>query len=294
MQAKQRTTRDTVVASASVQRTPRVSVVLSSYKGGGDHFGNATFAGLPEPRPASAELTETQLRALARKAIELGNHPSPGLRRIVSRDESVVLLANRYAEPAVVLGAIDVIKETAPGAKVTIVSDAPSRFTGAPVVDLSTAEMKKMPAPGVWSRREVTYTVPKAILDCDRLITVAPLRVEKIRPSLTIDNYRVLTGAKAAPNNAPDLAAIDLYGFHPADFAVLGGSFILRNGTRMRHNLVLAGAMASAVDTVGTALLRMKPEGVRLLQTASERYGKTDLDEIWTLGNEIEDARLPA
>ena len=294
MQANQKTTRDTVIASASVQRTPRVSVVLSSYKGGGDHFGNATFTGVPEPRPASAELTDAQLRALARKAVELGNHPNQGLRRVVGRDESVVLLANRYAEPAVVLAVIDVLKETASGARITIVTDAPSRFSGATVIDTGSAEAKKMPAPGVWSRRDVNYRIPKALIECDRLISIAPLKVEKGRPSLTIDNYRSLAGPDPAPNNPPDVAALDLFGFHPADYSVLGGSFVLRNGNRLRHNVVLAGAVATAVDTVGATLLKTKPEGVRLLQIASERFGKTDLDEIWALGNEIEEAHLPS
>ena len=58
------------------------------------------FAGVPEPRPPDAELTEAQIRALTRRAIELGNHPNTNLRRLIGRDEAVVLLVNRDAEPA--------------------------------------------------------------------------------------------------------------------------------------------------------------------------------------------------
>ena len=64
-----------MAAGATVQRTPRVAVVLSSHKGGGDHFGNAKFTGLEEPRPPADELSDVQLRALTRRALELGNHP---------------------------------------------------------------------------------------------------------------------------------------------------------------------------------------------------------------------------
>jgi hypothetical protein len=38
----------------------------------------------------------------------------------------------------------------------------------------------------------------------------------------------------------------------------------------------------------------LKPEGIRHLQIAGERFGKTDPDEIWTMGNEIEDAHVPS
>lgn len=291
MQAKPRPTRDTVVASASVQRVPRVSIVLSSYKGGGDHFGNATFKGVPEPRPASAELTDAQLRALTRRAVELGNHPNQGLRRVVGRDESVALLVSRYAELAVVSAVIELVKENASGARITIVTDAASRFSGAPVIDVAKAEAVKTPAPGVWSRRDVTYRIPKAILDCDRLITIAPLMIEKGRPSLSIDNYRCLD---RGDTTALDTSAADLYGFHPADYAVLGGAFVLRNGARVRHNLVVAGAVAAAVDTVGADILATKPQSVGLLKVAGERFGVVEPDEIWTMGNEIEEARVPS
>jgi hypothetical protein len=290
MQAKPKPTRDTVVASASVQRVPRVSIVLSSYEGGADHFGNSTFTGVPEPRPVSAELTDAQLRALTRRAIELGNHPNQGLRRVLSRDESVALLVNRYADPAVVSAVVEMVKENVAGARITIVSEAVARFSGGTLVDVAKAEATRMPAPGVWSRRDVTYRIPRAILDCDRLISVAPLTLEKGRPSLTIDNFRALDRS----DEGIDVSALDLYGFHPPDFAVLGGPFVLRNGSRVRHNLVLAGGVATAVDTIGASILDTKPEAVRHLQIAAERFGKTDLDDIWTLGNEIEDARVPS
>ena len=150
-----------------------------------------------------------------------------------------------------------------------------------------------MPAPGVWSRRDVSYRIPKAMLDCDRLISIAPLKIDKGRPSLTVDNYRTLLGTAQASDASPDITALDLFGFHPADYVVLGGTHVLRNGSRIRHNLVLAGAIATAADAVGAAVLNVNPEAVPHLQTANERgLGHAKLDGIWTLGNEIKDARI--
>jgi hypothetical protein len=284
-----------MIASATVQRVPRVGIVLSSYKGGGDHFGNATFTGVPEPRPPEAELTDTQLRALTRRAIELANHPNTNLRRIVGREEAVMLLVNRHTEPAVVSAVIEIVKENAAGSRITIVSDAASRFSGAQVVDVASAPSVRMPAPGVWSRREVTYRIPKVLIDSDRLISIAPLNVQNGRPSLTMDNYRTLLPADSAPNDPPDVTALDLYGFLPAEFVVLGGSHVVRDGNKVRHNLVLAGYVPVAVDTIGAAVLNLKPGSVRLFQTAKERgFGESSLGAIWTLGNEIKDARVPS
>jgi hypothetical protein len=295
MQAKQQSRRDTMVASATVQRTPRVGIVLSSYTGGGDHFGNAKFTGVPEPRPIDAELTDAQLRALTRRAMELGNHPNSSLRRIISRNDSVLLLVNRHTAPAVVSAVVEMLKESAEGIQITTLSDGGSKFSGASVVDVSGANALKMPAPGVWSRRDVEYRIPKAVLECDRLISIAPLQLDKDRPSLTIDNYRTLAATDDNSGKALDLAAMDLFGFHPAEYAVLGGSHVFRNGGRLHHNLVLAGAVPTSVDAVGAAILGLKPEAVSVIETANERgFGESNLDVIWTLGNEIEDARIRA
>jgi hypothetical protein len=93
--------------------------------------------------------------------------------------------------------------------------------------------------------------------------------------------------------DTPDITALDLFGFHPAEFAVVGGTQVLRDGSRVRHNLVLAGPIPAAVDAVGAAVLRVRPEQVSLLQLAGKRgFGEPNLDLIWTLGNEIEEARL--
>src|SRR5687767_13117114 len=143
------------------------------------------------------------------------------------------------------------LNEDAPGSRITVISDAPKTFAGVQSIDVTSAESMRMPAPGVWSRRDVEYRIPKAILDCDKLISIAPLRIDKGRPSLVLDNYRMLAKPTAADAGSPDVVAMDLFGFHPAEYAVLGGTHLFRNGQMVRHNVVLAGPIPSAVDAVG-------------------------------------------
>lgn len=258
-----------------MQRTPRVGIVLSSYQGGTDDYGKVKFAGLAEPQPPSEPLTDNQIRAMARRAIEFGNYPAGGFKNIIGRNESVVLLVSRDAEAALVSAVKEAISEGAPGSRITTMSHA---------------DPVEMPAPGTWSRRDITYRIPKAVLECDRLVSIAPLKVENGRPSLTFDNYRSLAQADTGSN---DVVAMDLFGFHPAEFAVLGGTHVVRDGKKVRHNLVLAGPVPSAVDAVGAAILSLKPEDVVVLQMAGKRgFGEPNLNLVWRLGNEIKDARI--
>jgi uncharacterized protein (DUF362 family) len=293
MQANRRAPSDTVVASATVQRTPRVGIVLSSYKGGTDDYGKAKFEGLAEPRPTGEQLTDAQLRSMTRRAIDFGNHPTGGLRRIVGRGEAVVLLVNRNTEPVVVAAVIELLNEDAPGSRITVISDAAKTFGGAQSIDVSSADSMRMPAPGIWSRRDVNYRIPKALLECDKLVSIAPLSIANGRPSLALDNYRMLASPNRAELGSPDIVAMDLFGFHPAEYAVLGGTQVFRSGQKTRHNLVLAGPVPSAVDMVGSLILGMKPEQIGVLQMAGKRgFGEPNLNLVWRLGNDIKDARI--
>jgi hypothetical protein len=282
MQDQQKKSSDTRTAGASEDRTPRVGIILSSFKGGEDHFGGTKFAALPEPRPPGADLTPSQVREMTRRAMELGNTRRGGLERIVRRDEWTVLLVSREADPVVVAAVEEILRERGVAKVEKLVAQQAGQ---------AGADAMQMPAPGVWSRRDVSYRVPKSLLHCDRVISIAPLRIERGRPMLTIDNYR--GAAETAPSaGSPDLIAADIFGFHAADYAVLGGTRLLREGKATRHNLVVAGPFAASVDAVGAAILGVKPAEVPLLTLANQRgYGETDLDVIWMRGNEIEEAR---
>jgi hypothetical protein len=282
-----------VVAGATVQRTPRVGIVLSSYAGGTDDYGKVKFAGLAEPRPTREQLSGAQLGAITRRAIDFGNHPAGGLKRIIGRGETVVLLVNRDAESAVVSAVIDTLNQDAPGSRIAILSEDPKKFPGAESISISSAASMRMPAPGVWSRRDIVYRVPKTVLECDRLISIAPLKIENGRPSLSIDNYRAIASPEGGAAGSADVVAMDLFGFHPAEYVVLGGSQVIRNGSKVRHNLVLAGPLPAAVDAVGAAILGTKPEEVSVLQMAAKRgFGEPNLNLVWRLGNKVEEARV--
>jgi hypothetical protein len=279
MQAQQRRSSDTMVAGATEANTPRVGIILSSFKGGEDHFGGTKFASLLEPRPVNAELTPAQVKDMTRRAIELGGQQRGSLERIIERDEWTVLLVSRHADPNVVAAVQELLKERGRAQKLTVITAEDAQ-----------AETMEMPAPGIWSKADILYRVPKSILHCDRLISVAPLRIEKGRPSLTIDNYRA---AVKAPSGGPDTVAIDAFCFHPADYAILGGTRVLKDGKSIRHNLVMACPLANALDAVGVAVLGLKPEQAPLLKMAEKRgFGDPTLDGIWMRGNEIEEAAV--
>jgi len=280
MQAKSKPPSDTAVASATVDRAPRVGIILSSFKGGKDDWGSVTFPPLSQPVSPSEELTGAQLREMARRAIELGTARG-GLGRVVGNGEAVVLLVSRDADPGLAQVVIELLKEQKRGDGITVIT------SGDPA---AARDSMQMPAPGIWSQRDVTYRVPKAILECDRLISIAPLRIEKGRPSLTLDNFRALA---PSATGSPDVTALDLAGFHVPEYAILGGTYVFRDGDRVRHNLVIAGPKATAVDSIGAAILGLKPQEIPLLQLAEKRgYGEPNLNLLWTRGSTIKEAQV--
>lgn len=283
---------DAIDASPTGNSTPRVGIVLSSFAGGEDHFGGTKFTPLADPRPVNAELSAEQVRAMTLRAIELGTDAQGGLPRVIARDHDVVILADRDADPMVVSAVVSVINGRNPR-KLTLVSAMKSPPGEVTVVNPATAATMRMPAPGIFSRRNVEYQVPVAVLQCDRLISVAPLRVAAGRPSLSIDNFRAVAKAASPAAGMADVIAIDAFGFHVAEYAVVGGTMAFVNGKAIRHNVVAASPFPVAADSVGAALLGLKPTAVPLLQMARKRgFGDPDPDVIWMRGNEIDEAKL--
>ena len=110
---------------------------------------------------------------------------------------------------------------------------------------------------------------------------------------MTIDGFRSVAKPMNAATGTADLIAIDGFGFHVPEYAVVGGRRAFRDGKAIVHNVVVAGTIPAAVDAVGAALLGLKPEAVPLLQLARKRgYGDPDLDTIWIRGNEVDEARV--
>ena len=176
------------------------------------------------------------------------------------------------------------------------------------LLDLNFDETVQMPVPGDALARqnpEGTYHLPKTIQQCDKLISVAPLKTHALTGvALSLANYLGIgPGAKYGfPKSdllklgAPDEVIADLFSYHPADFAILGGGWgVEGDGPQsVHHNLIIAGANAVAVDAAGAAVMGFNPAQIRHFQLAERKgFGGCDLDLIWTRGNAVEQARRP-
>jgi uncharacterized protein (DUF362 family) len=150
---------------------------------------------------------------------------------------------------------------------------------------------------------EQSYSIPKAIQQCDRMISVAPLRVHpRLGAALTFGNYLGIAPASryGTPKTGldklgePAEIAVDLFSYHPADYAILGGSWGMEEGGSVHHNVIVAGAGAVPVDAVAAAVMGFSPGDLQVLPMAERKgFGSPDVDAIWVRGNDIEQARRP-
>ena len=179
------------------------------------------------------------------------------------------------------------------------------------IVDLNFDSLVELPVPGKALARNNPagiYSIPKTIQQCDRLISVAPLKTHAMTGvSLALKNYfGIGPGAKYGfPKEGlhklgePAEVLVDLFSFHPADYALLGGSWGVEGdgphgpGARsVHHNVIIAGANALSVDAVAAAVMGFKPADLPYLAMAEKRgFGMADPDVVWIRGNDIEEAR---
>jgi uncharacterized protein (DUF362 family) len=179
------------------------------------------------------------------------------------------------------------------------------------LVDLNFDDSIEMPVPGeAFAKKnpDGSYHIPKTIQQCDKLISIAPLKTHaQTGVSLSMKNY---LGIGPGPKygfpktglhklGALDEVIADLFSYHPADYAILGGSWGIEGdgpyapgGRSVHHNVIVAGANAVAVDAVGAAVMGFDASKLRYLQLAERKgFGGWDPDLIWTRGNEVEQAR---
>lgn len=354
---------DEVIATATQDTTPRVSIVLSSFKEGADHDGTR-LPGLNDPRPADADLSTDQIQAMVRKAIDLAALRAKTFADAVQEEDWVVIkthiptcygldeqdgrklppyIPGTVTDPRIVRAVIHYLVEHKKGLRFTLVEGSPywmpaeraksatdgwstdwgGTFGGLSyrtmidelsrahrgirfeILDLNFAETVELPAPANPGK---TYAVPKVIQQCDRLISIAPLKTDaSTGVSLSMKNYLgIAPGSKYGfPKDGlgkmgkPDEVIVDLFSYHPADFAVLGGSWGIEGegpegpgAASVHHNLVLAGMAAPCVDAVAATLMGFDPTSLPFLRLAEEQgFGIHDVAMIWTRGNEIEEAK---
>lgn len=295
---------DVQVAGATQDPTPRVGIVLSSFKEGEDHDGTK-IPGLSDPQPPGADLTPAQFEAMVRKAIEVAGRKTAEFYEVLEPEDWVAVLTRPGADPRIVEIMITYLAEHRRGTRFTVLDrlskagewepDYPAMVgrlgakfpkIGFELLDLGSVPTLEIPVPG---RSEVSYPVPRIVQQCDKMIGVAPLATDPARGvSLSVGNYATITSKPAAT----DEALLDLFSYKPADFALVGGCWgVEGDGSRVHHNVVIAGEKAIAVDSIAAAVMGFKPADLPLLALGQKRgYGSWDPDEIWTRGNAIEEA----
>jgi uncharacterized protein (DUF362 family) len=112
------------------------------------------------------------------------------------------------------------------------------------IADLNFADSMELPVRGRSLARQNTagiYTIAKAVQQCDKLISIAPLKTDaRTGAALTFSNYLgIAPGSKYGfPKNellklgSPEAVLVDLFRYHPADYCILGGPFGLEGGRR--------------------------------------------------------------
>lgn len=369
--SQQKPPKESAVAAATRDRTPRVGLVTSDFRGSEDHDGTK-LAGLADPKPVAADLTLAQIEAMLFKALDAGSPIQGGLASIIGPEDWVVVkpeisscyglvpethdggahysyVAGSVTDLRIVQGLVKYLVEHKCGARITIAEGSgewlPLAHSQSPtdgwttdwggafgglsyrkmveqfatryrdvqfdIIDLNFDGSIELPVPGktlAHNNAQGVYTIAKTIQQCDRVISVAPLRTDTTTGvSLSIANYfGVAPGATYGfPKEAllklghPNEVMLDLFSFHPADYAVLGGSWGLEGdgphapgAHSLHHNLIIAGANAVAVDAVAAAVMGFQPAELPYLALAERRgFGVADTDVIWIRGNEIDEAR---
>jgi uncharacterized protein (DUF362 family) len=264
---------------------------------------------------------------MVRRAIEIGDTRQGDLRCRIAADEWVAIkvdlgswpgrpgyVRGTATDPQIVSALIDWLAEKKLGARFTIADAAPAaawdaEFDGLsyrrtvegfatryPAVrfeiqDLAAAEAAETAVPG----RSTQYRIPSLIQQADRLISVAPLKTDpQGRVRLSMANYLSLAlGTDWRKSGTMDESILDLFSYHPADYAIAGGAWALKNGAAVRANVIVAGFSALAVDAVAAAVLGCKPDSLEMMKLAWKRgFGTCDLDSIWTRGSDLGTARI--
>lgn len=147
------------------------------------------------------------------------------------------------------------------------------------------------------------YTLARAIRDCDRLFSLSPLKTNKgAGISLAMKNlFGIAPGSVYgfpklglhALGPLPELIA-DIFSFRPDAWAIIGGPLGVEGDGdfTVRHNVLLAGGDAVAVDAIGAAVMGFQPPELGFLRVARARgLGTIDLDAIEVRGNTVAEAR---
>lgn len=327
LRGEQKEPKEWVTAAASRDTVPRVGLIPSTFTGG-EEMDRRKIRGLAKPAPIGTPLSAAQLDDMLRLAVELGGGRRGGLVTAIGREDWVVLkVAARdcgngsSTDPRLIAGVLRFLIERGFGKRFSIVEASPCRDAAwspeiaalakkhpvlrIELIDTATAPSLEMPVEGrvfASRNRSGVYRVPRVLRECDKVISIAPLATRsETGIALAMMNYLGFSPAlPLAELGHPGEIAVDLFSFHPADYAIVGGSLAMEaGGVERRHNVIVAGTNAPAVDAVGAAVMGFEPAAIRHLELAVKQgYGLNDAGSIWTRGAEIgevkADFRKPA
>lgn len=154
--------------------------------------------------------------------------------------------------------------------------------------------------PGTGTLRE-GFHIPVTVLECDRLISVPPLKTHSCATTLALKNYiGILPSHPSGVVRKSDVhkgdfqkGFIDLVAYHPADYSVLEGFWSTEGngpqwGDNLRHNVVVAGSDPVAVDAVGSELMGFNAEDIDYLHYAAAKgFGTFDLKGVRLAGTPL-------
>jgi len=175
-------------------------------------------------------------------------------------------------------------------------------------VDLDYPPYTNAPVPGGGLSQDY-YQMPDAILNCDRLIAVPPMKTHTWS-RVTLANKLYIGATPASfynsgqyggswdhgnlPHGPLDRTICDLVSYHPADLSVVGGTWgIEGNGPAgsgtIKRNIILASKDIVAADAVSAAAMGFNPWDIDYLHLAHNKgFGIYDLDYITINGPSLD------
>ncbi|MEW6356434.1 MAG: DUF362 domain-containing protein [Planctomycetota bacterium] len=174
------------------------------------------------------------------------------------------------------------------------------------IVDLNMDEYVKAPVPG-GAMALPEYAVPKTILNCDKVISVAALKTNNYAGvTLSLKNYIGIAPSSVygydgttkfqLPHDEINQVIADLCSYHPPDYAIITGTRGMEGygpiwGDDITWNVIVAGGDPVACDTVASRIMGYNPWDIGALHNAAEKkLGVNDLSKIYVRGEGYGDA----
>ena len=165
-----------------------------------------------------------------------------------------------------------------------------------------------VPVPGGGLSQD-SYTIPDAILHCDKLISAAVQKTHYFAGvTLCHKNYVGIAPADIytsgggcnkmlVPHDRIERSIVDLFSYHPADFAITECNIGMEGlgptgGSPIRRNVIVASRDAVSADAISSYLMGFNPWDIDHLHWSNNKgYGIYDLDYITVLGPDVDSIR---